>query len=53
MFRSSTEEPGAQGISWTYMKDMSQFMSLWKQPQTVIFDLPNSVNEMVSIRYFL
>lgn len=31
-------------MSYTYMKDMSQYMALWKQPQKVIFDLPNNVD---------
>lgn len=44
IFRTSTEEPRLQGISWTYMKDMSHYMSLWKQPQKLIFDLPNAVD---------
>ncbi|KAF3761350.1 hypothetical protein M406DRAFT_267117, partial [Cryphonectria parasitica EP155] len=44
IFRTSTAEPQTQGISWTYMKDMSHYMALWKQPQTVIFDLPNIVD---------
>ncbi|KAJ4393189.1 hypothetical protein N0V93_002397 [Gnomoniopsis smithogilvyi] len=44
ILRTSTEEPRAQGISYTYMKDMSHLMALWKQPQKVIFDLPNIVD---------
>lgn len=44
VFRTSTEEPRLQGMSYTYMKDMSQYMALWKQPQKVIFDLPNNVD---------
>lgn len=49
VFRTSTEEPNRRGISYTYMKDMSQFMALWKQPQKVIFDLPNSLTDIVSL----
>lgn len=48
VFRTSTEEPRQQGISYTYMKDMSQYMALWKQPQKVIFDLPNLLNANAS-----
>lgn len=44
ILRTSTEEPRLQGISWTYMKDMSQYLTLWKQPQKVIFDLPNIID---------
>lgn len=49
VFRTSTEEPNRRGISYTYMKDMSQYMALWKQPQKVIFDLPNSLTDIVSL----
>lgn len=49
VFRTSTEEPNRRGISYTYMRDMSQYMALWKQPQKVIFDLPNGVTDVVSI----
>lgn len=30
------------------MKDMSQYMTLWKQPQTVIMDLPNGIDETLT-----
>lgn len=48
VFRTSTEEPNRRGISYTFMKDMSQYMALWKQPQKVIFDLPNTLTDVVS-----
>lgn len=48
VFRTSTEEPNRRGISYTYVKDMSQYMALWKQPQKVIFDLPNTLTDVVS-----
>lgn len=51
VFRTSTEEPNRRGISYTYMKDMSQYMALWKQPQKVIFDLPNSLTDIVSLGF--
>lgn len=49
VFRTSTEEPRLRGVSWTYMKDLSQYMTLWKQPQKIIFDLPNIVDETVGV----
>lgn len=49
IFRTSTEEPRLRGVSWTYMKDVSQYMALWKQPQKVIFDLPNIIDENVRV----
>ncbi|KAI1850642.1 hypothetical protein JX266_003924 [Neoarthrinium moseri] len=46
IWRTSTAEPTSPpGIRWTYMKDMTQYLSLWKSKQTVIFDLGNLVNE--------
>ncbi|PBP18391.1 asparagine amidase a, partial [Diplocarpon rosae] len=41
VFRTSTAEPRQAGISWTYVKDMSHLMAMWKSPQKIIFDLPN------------
>lgn len=49
VFRTSTEEPNRRGISYTYVKDMSQYMTLWKQPQKVIFDLPNTLTDVVGV----
>ncbi|KAL3457770.1 peptide N-acetyl-beta-D-glucosaminyl asparaginase amidase A-domain-containing protein [Aspergillus heterothallicus] len=46
LFRTSTAEPTADGIEWTYIKDMSQYYVLWKEPQKVIFDLGNLVNDV-------
>lgn len=46
VWRTSTAEPTTNGISWTYQKDMSHYLSLWKQPQTLIFDLGNIVNDI-------
>ena len=45
VWRTSTSEPTAAGIVWTYMKDMTPYMSLWKQPQKLIFDLANTVDD--------
>jgi hypothetical protein len=44
IFRTSTAEPTATGIIWTYTKDLSAYLSLWKEPQTLIFDLGNLVD---------
>lgn len=46
IWRTSTAEPTATGIIWTYTKDVTPFLSLWKAPQTIIFDLGNLVNEI-------
>ncbi|KAJ5973979.1 hypothetical protein N7481_011189 [Penicillium waksmanii] len=46
VFRTSTAEPTTAGIVWTYIKEMSQYNTLWKQPQTLIFDLGNIMNDV-------
>ncbi|KAI1749766.1 peptide N-acetyl-beta-D-glucosaminyl asparaginase amidase A-domain-containing protein [Xylaria castorea] len=45
VWRTSTAEPTSYGIRWEWLKDMTAFLSLWKQPQTVIFDLENIVDD--------
>ncbi|TGJ79959.1 hypothetical protein E0Z10_g8812 [Xylaria hypoxylon] len=44
VWRTSTAEPTSYGIRWEWLKDMTAFQSLWKQPQTLIFDLENIVD---------
>ena len=46
MFRTSTAEPSAAGITWSYIKDATPYLSLWRHPQKVIFDLGNLVNDV-------
>lgn len=47
VWRTSTAEPVmAPGIRWVYVKDMTEYLSLWKSPQKLIFDLGNIVNSM-------
>jgi hypothetical protein len=45
IFRTSTAEPTQNGIIWTYTKDMSNYLSLFKEPQKLIFDLGNLVDD--------
>ncbi|KAL4900598.1 hypothetical protein BDW74DRAFT_94574 [Aspergillus multicolor] len=45
VFRTSTAEPTANGIIWTYIKDLSQYNVLWKKPQKIIFDLGNLIDD--------
>lgn len=33
VWRTSTAEPTSYGIRWEWLKDMTPFVSLWKQPQ--------------------
>lgn len=46
VWRTSTAEPTANGIVWTYEKDMTHYLTLWKQPQKIIFDLGNLINDL-------
>lgn len=47
VWRTSTAEPKPQpGISWTYQKDMTAYLALWKDEQNLIFDLGNIVNDV-------
>lgn len=46
VFRTSTAEPTTAGIVWTYIKEMTHYNSLWKEPQTLIFDLGNIMNDV-------
>ncbi|KAI2610853.1 peptide N-acetyl-beta-D-glucosaminyl asparaginase amidase A-domain-containing protein [Hypoxylon fragiforme] len=45
VWRTSTAEPTASGIRWVWLKDMTPFVSLWKAPQTLIFDLESIVDD--------
>ncbi|RFU27789.1 hypothetical protein B7463_g8538, partial [Scytalidium lignicola] len=45
VFRTSTAEPTVNGIVWTYIKDMTQYLSIWNSPQTLIFDLGNLIDD--------
>ncbi|KAI2634121.1 peptide N-acetyl-beta-D-glucosaminyl asparaginase amidase A-domain-containing protein [Hypomontagnella submonticulosa] len=44
VWRTSTAEPTPYGIRWVWLKDMTPFLSLWKTPQTLIYDLENNVD---------
>ncbi|KAF6801159.1 peptide-n4-(n-acetyl-beta-glucosaminyl)asparagine amidase a [Colletotrichum musicola] len=46
IFSTSTAEPTASGIVWTWRKDTTPYLSLWRQPQTLIFQLDNVVNDV-------
>ncbi|PGH34394.1 E3 ubiquitin-protein ligase SHPRH [[Emmonsia] crescens] len=45
VFRTSTAEPTFNGIIWTYVKDMSLYKALWMEPQKLIFDLGNLIDD--------
>ncbi|KAL1612355.1 hypothetical protein SLS60_000581 [Paraconiothyrium brasiliense] len=45
VWRTSTAEPTQNGIFWTYVKDMSNYLSLFQEPQKIIFDLGNLIDD--------
>lgn len=45
VWRTSTAEPTQNGIIWSYVKDMSSYLSLFQEPQKIIFDLGNIVDD--------
>ncbi|TDZ25873.1 Peptide-N4-(N-acetyl-beta-glucosaminyl)asparagine amidase A [Colletotrichum orbiculare MAFF 240422] len=46
VWRTSTAEPRLPpGIIWTYWKDMTPYLSMWKTRQKVIFDLGNLIDD--------
>ncbi|KAJ6092922.1 hypothetical protein N7486_008211 [Penicillium sp. IBT 16267x] len=51
VFRTSTAEPTSTGIVWTYIKEMSQYNSLWQEPQKLIFDLGNIITDVYTGPY--
>jgi hypothetical protein len=51
VWRTSTAEPTTAGIRWEYVKDMSEYLSLWKQPQKLIFDLGNLIDSTYTGKY--
>ena len=52
VFRTSTAEPTANGIVWTYTKEMEQYNALWGTDQKIIFDLGNLVDSTYTGPYF-
>lgn len=44
IWRTSTSEPTTAGIRWTYIKDVTEYLSLWESPQKLIFDLGNIID---------
>ena len=52
VFRTSTAEPTASGIVWTYIKEMEQYNALWATDQKIIFDLGNLVDSTYTGPFF-
>jgi Peptide N-acetyl-beta-D-glucosaminyl asparaginase amidase A len=57
VFKTSTPEPSADGITWSVEKDISGYAPLLRSPQTVIMFLGNVVNDtftgVLDIKVFL
>ncbi|KAI9664537.1 MAG: hypothetical protein M1821_005983 [Bathelium mastoideum] len=51
IWRTSTAEPSATGIRWTYLKDVTNFLTLFQQQQKIIFDLGNLINNIYTAPY--
>lgn len=52
VWRTSTAEPTtAPGIRWTYLKDMTEYLTLWTEPQKLIFDLGNLITDVYTGDY--
>ncbi|KAJ8117722.1 hypothetical protein OPT61_g1140 [Boeremia exigua] len=45
IFRTSTAEPTKNGIVWSYNKDMSSYLAVFRQPHKIILDLGNLVDD--------
>ncbi|KAJ4306112.1 hypothetical protein N0V88_000908 [Collariella sp. IMI 366227] len=46
IWRTSTAEPTLPpGISWIYLKDMTEYLYFWKSSQKIIFDLGNLIDD--------
>ena len=45
VFRTSTAEPTLHGIYWTYIKDMTNQLALFKAPRRITFELGNLVDD--------
>lgn len=52
VWRTSTSEPtSAPGIRWTYLKDMTEYLSIWQEPQKLIFDLGNLITDIYTASF--
>lgn len=51
VWRTSTAEPTSDGVHFSYDKDLTALLSLWKKNQTMIFDLPNFVDSTYTGEY--
>jgi hypothetical protein len=53
ILRSTTPEPSPAGIKWHIEKDVSQYAPVLTQPQTVVVDLGNVVNDTFTGIFFV
>ncbi|KAF2235149.1 hypothetical protein EV356DRAFT_445452 [Viridothelium virens] len=51
IWRTSTAEPTSIGIRWTYLKDVTNYLTLFQQQQKIIFDLGNLINNIYTAPY--
>lgn len=51
IWRTSTAEPTGGNMSYSFTKDLTTYLTLFKAPQEVVFDLGNTVNSELSGSY--
>lgn len=51
IWRTSTAEPTGGNMSYSFTKDVTTYLTLFKAPQEVVFDLGNTVNSELSGSY--
>lgn len=49
IWRTSTPEPTSLGISWTALKDVSHYISLFSNPGTLVLDLANLLDASLGL----
>lgn len=49
VWRTSTPEPTATGIIWTFIKDVTRYIPLFSTPGTLILDLNNIVDPALNL----
>jgi hypothetical protein len=52
IWRTSTAEPTGGPMSYSHTKDVTKYLSLFKSPQDVVFDMGNTVNEEITGAYW-
>lgn len=46
VLRTDNQEPGVNGTNWNFSKEMNKYYDLFRTNRTLLFDLPNIVNDV-------